>query len=182
MGPGDYQLVPTIQRCIGKGETPFVIGDADNLYDFTFVSNVADAHVLAVENLLATKTAAGEAFFISNGQPVPFRDFCLAIWANFGHVPRYQIRIPLSVAWVAGFVAEWVTWLTGQEATVCRGSVKDYTQTAYTNLRKAREVLGYEPKVGLAEGIRLSCEVYFSNHYIVCSMLIRSGFEAKTEG
>jgi sterol-4alpha-carboxylate 3-dehydrogenase (decarboxylating) len=159
LGPGDYQLVPTIQRCIAKWETPFVIGSADNLYDFTYVSNVADAHVLAVENLLSTQTAAGQAFFISNGQPVPFRDFCLAIWADFGHVPKVQIWIPTAVAWCVGFLAEWATWLTGTEATLSRGSVKDYTQTAYANLQKARDVLGYEPKVGLSEGIKLSCEV-----------------------
>ncbi|KAF2429929.1 NAD(P)-binding protein [Tothia fuscella] len=159
LGPGDYQLLPTIHRCIAKGETPFVIGSADNLYDFVYVSNVADAHFLAVENLLTTKTAAGEAFFISNGQPIPFRHFCLAVWADFGHVPKFQIWIPTSVAWFAGFCAEWATWLTGTEATLSRGSVKDYTQTAYTNLNKSREILGYQPRVGLSEGIRLSCEV-----------------------
>jgi sterol-4alpha-carboxylate 3-dehydrogenase (decarboxylating) len=137
--------------------------------------------VLAVENLLTTKTAAGEAFFISNGQPVPFRDFCLAIWADFGHVPKYEIRIPRSVAWVAGFVAEWVTWLTGTEATVSRGSVKDYTQTAYANLRKAREVLGYEPKVGLAEGVKLSCNVSLSFLSYLCVELILAGIEAETK-
>jgi sterol-4alpha-carboxylate 3-dehydrogenase (decarboxylating) len=168
LGPGDYQLVPTIQRCIAKGETPFIIGEATNLYDFTYVSNVADAHVLAVENLLTSKTAAGEAFFISNGQPVPFRDFCLAIWADFGHVPKYQVRIPTAVASVVGLIAEWVTWFTGTEATVCRGSVKDYTQTAYANLSKAREILGYEAKVSLPEGIRLSCEVSLAPNDPLC--------------
>jgi sterol-4alpha-carboxylate 3-dehydrogenase (decarboxylating) len=165
LGPGDYQLVPTIQRCIAKWETPFVIGSAENLYDFTYVSNVADAHVLAVENLLTTQTAAGEAFFISNEQPIPFRDFCLAIWADFGHVPSFQVWIPTSVAWFAGLLAEWATWLTGTEATLSRGSVKDYTQTAYANLSKAREILGYKPRVSLSEGIKLSCQV--SSMYIV---------------
>jgi sterol-4alpha-carboxylate 3-dehydrogenase (decarboxylating) len=63
-GPGDYQLIPSLHTCIAKGETPFVIGSGENLWDVTYVSNIADAHVLAVENLLSEKTAAGEAFFI----------------------------------------------------------------------------------------------------------------------
>lgn len=33
LGEDDYQLIPAIHRCIAKGETPFQIGDGDNLYD-----------------------------------------------------------------------------------------------------------------------------------------------------
>jgi sterol-4alpha-carboxylate 3-dehydrogenase (decarboxylating) len=161
LGPGDYQLVPTIHHCITKLETPFVIGPAQNLYDFTYVTNVADAHVLAVRNLLGPKTAAGHAFHISNGQPIPFRDFCLAVWAEFGHVPPFTVRIPIWVAWIVGWVWEVLTWLFGTEATLSRGSVRDYTQTAYADLRRAREVLGYEARVGLRDGIRMSCKVSF---------------------
>lgn len=158
-GPGDTQLVPTIHACIAKGETPFIIGEATNLYDFTYVSNVADAHVLAAENLLTTATAAGEAFLITNGEPVPFRDFCLAVWAHFGHVPKFQVTIPVSVASVVGFIAEWATWMLGTQATLSRGSVRDYTQTAYANIGKARKILGYEPRVSLDEGLKIACEV-----------------------
>lgn len=78
-GPGDHQLIPSIHTCIGKGETAFVLGDAENLWDVTYAPNVADAHVLAVENLLSSKTAAGEAFFIQNNEPITFRDFCLEV-------------------------------------------------------------------------------------------------------
>ena len=158
-GPGDPHCVPTIHQCITKGETPFIIGDAVNLYDFTYITNVADAHVLAVRNLLGPKTAAGEAFFITNGEPVPFRDFCLAVWANFGHVPKYQIRIPVVVAWFMGFVAEWVTWLFGTQSTLSRGSVRDYTQTAYADIRKAKSILKYSASVGLDEGLKICCDV-----------------------
>ncbi|KAJ8068513.1 hypothetical protein OCU04_004063 [Sclerotinia nivalis] len=70
MGPGDHQLIPPIHACIAKRETPFIIGSADNLWDITYVTNVADAHILAAENLLSkTPTAAGEIFFIQNNTP-----------------------------------------------------------------------------------------------------------------
>ena len=78
-GPGDQQFIPSLHNCISKGETPFIIGDAENLWDVTYAPNVADAHVLAVENLLSSKTAAGEAFFIQNNEPITFRDFCLEV-------------------------------------------------------------------------------------------------------
>ncbi|KAI9701378.1 MAG: hypothetical protein M1820_006469 [Bogoriella megaspora] len=160
--PGDYQLVPQIHACIAKLETPFIIGSGENLYDFTFVTNVADAHVLAVENLLSTKTAAGEAFFISNQEAVPFRDFMLAIWREFGHIPPFEIRIPEYLAWLAGFFAEWVAWLMGTSATatLSRGSVQDATGTRYASGEKARKVLGYYPRIGLQEGIQIACKEY----------------------
>lgn len=163
-GPQDPLFIPTVHRCIAKRETPYILGTGQGLCDFTYVDNIADAHVLAVENLTSTKTAAGEAFFISNGEPVSFRDCCLAIWAEFGHVPRYQVRVPESVAWCAGYAAEWVSWLSGTRLGLCRGSVYDALKTRYTDISKARKILGYAPRVGLAEGLRISC--------LVCRMAI----------
>jgi sterol-4alpha-carboxylate 3-dehydrogenase (decarboxylating) len=126
------------------------------------VSNVADAHVLALENLLTTGTAAGHAFFITNGQPVTFRDFCLAVWAGFGHIPKFEMKIPVGIALALAYVSEWVDWLTGSEGAFNRGTVRDCTQTVYANINKAREILGYEPKVGLPEGVKISCQVRVS--------------------
>lgn len=51
-GEGDTQLIPSIHACIQKGETRYKIGGGNNLWDTVYVGNVADAHVLAVENLL----------------------------------------------------------------------------------------------------------------------------------
>lgn len=159
LGPGDYQLVPSVHACIAKGETPFVIGSGDNLYDFTYVENVAHAHVLAVENLLGPKTAAGHAFFITNQQAITFRDFCLAVWAEFGHKPPFSIVIPGDVAWAFGWVAECFGWLRGKPFTLSRGSVKDGYGTRYASNEKAVEILGYRPLVDLWDGIRITAEV-----------------------
>lgn len=158
LGREDYQLVPSIQACIEKGETPFVIGSGDNLYDFTFVDNVAHAHVLAAENLLSTKSVAGEAILISNDQPITFRDFMLAIWAQFDHVPPFALSIPAPLATFYGLVLEWAAWTRGAKTTVCRGSVKDALGTRYANLDKAKQLLGYAPIVDIWDGVRISCD------------------------
>lgn len=124
------------------------------------MTNVADAHVLAVENLLSeTRSAAGEAFFISNCEPVPFWDMLRAAWAQFDHVPGFQVRVPTRFAWMAGYVAEWFSWLRGVEGGLSRGSVKDSAMIAYADGRKAREILGYKPRTGLVEGLKISCDV-----------------------
>ena len=160
-GEGDRQLLPPIHACIAKRETPYIIGNGYNLWDVAYVGNVADAHVLAAENLLSTMTAAGEAFFIQNNEPVPFRDFSIAVWKHFGHIPPYEIVIPFALAWWAGLLAEILTWMSGATTTLSRGSVRDACNVRYASGFKAEEILGYRPRVGIEEGLRRSCEVCF---------------------
>jgi sterol-4alpha-carboxylate 3-dehydrogenase (decarboxylating) len=112
-------------RCIERCETPFIIGSGTNLCDWVYISNVADAHVLAVRNLLNSGTAAGEAFFVTNGSPTTGRDFCLAVWKEFGHVPKFEVRIPKGLAWWLALTSEWVCWATGAQGTLSRGLVLD---------------------------------------------------------
>ncbi|KAJ5959922.1 uncharacterized protein N7479_007072 [Penicillium vulpinum] len=161
-GPGDYQLVPSIHACIANHETPFLIGNGFNMWDITHVDNVADAHVLAIDNLLSSRTAAGESFFIQNNEPIVFRHFCLAIWAHFGHVPPFEMRIPKSLAYFAGLACETITWLMGKTTTLSRGSVQDACAVRYASGNKAKEILGYEARISIEEAIRLSCEDYAS--------------------
>ncbi|KAF2749650.1 C-3 sterol dehydrogenase/C-4 decarboxylase-like protein [Sporormia fimetaria CBS 119925] len=159
-GPGDPVVIPTIHNLIARGETPFVLGSGTNLVEFVHVTNVAHAHLLALSNLLSSGTAAGEAFYITNGEPVASRAFCLAIWKHFGHVPPFSVSIPKSLAWWAGWAAEWAAWLTGKESSLSRGLIMDGSAERYMNIGKARKVLGYEVLVGLEDGLRDACEYY----------------------
>ena len=168
IGPGDtYGVIATMHACIANGETPWIIGTGDNMYDFVYISNVADAHVLALENLLSTtpspESAAGQAMFVSNQQPVYFRDFMVAIWSHFGHVPPFQFTVPTSLAWFAGLMAEVKVWVAGgKESALSRGSVRDAVGTRYASNEKARRILGYYPRVGFVDAVRLACEVSHS--------------------
>lgn len=161
-GPHDPVTIPTIYGCIANGETPFILGSGTNLQDYVYVTNVADAHVLAVHNLQGQATAAGQAFFITNGEPVTVRDLCLAVWKEFDHFPPFELRIPANLAWWLGWATEWVTWITGTQATFSRGIILDASKTRYVSIAKAKSLLGYEPLVSLPDAIKLSCEVSLS--------------------
>lgn len=58
-----------------------------------------------------------------------------------------------------GLLAEWKTFLTGTPTTLSRGSVKDACSMRYASGEKARRILGYEARVGIEEGLRVSCQV-----------------------
>ena len=160
IGPGDTAVISIFHDQIAKRETNFIVGDGYNFYDFMYIANAVDAHILATENLLTSKTAAGEAFFISNDEPVYFWDFLAFIWAQFGHVPTFRVRIPVGLAWLVAVIMEIITWFTGGAATLDRGSLKDGISTRYSDNSKAQQILGYKPKVGLSEGVRRTCDAY----------------------
>ena len=162
IGPDDTQVISLIHDLIAKGETYFTIGDGNNLYDWMYIDNIVHAHILAIENLLPSgpQTAAGQALFITNQEPAYFWDFMLYVWAQFGHVPRFRVYIPTTLAVIIAFLLEVITWLSGTPPTLHRGSVKDAIRTHYADNGKAIKVLGYKPIVGLSEGIRRSCEGY----------------------
>lgn len=162
-GEGDHQFVPSIVSCvIDKFESPFRVGDGMNMWDTVYVGNVADAHVLALENLLSDDpAAAGEAFFIQNNEPTSFREFCLQVWKSYnGHIPPFTVPVPAGLAWTLGLLMEMLTYFSKTPATLSRGSVNDATAIRYASGEKAKRILGYEPRVSMQDGIERSCKEY----------------------
>ena len=112
---------------------------------------------------------AGQAFFITNGEPVYFWDFMRVIWSALDP-PTEEGRkraqkkpwvIPRAFGMVLGYLAETWAGLIGKEAGFTRYRVGYSCATRYHNIEKARRVLGYEPEVGLEEGVRRMVEVRF---------------------
>lgn len=102
---------------------------------------------------------AGQAFFITNCEPLYFWDFPRAVWAALGHVPSYTICLPRSVGLALASAAEVWSKLTGREAGFTVYRVKYSTQNRYYNMERARRVLGYEPIVGIHDGIIKTVDV-----------------------
>jgi len=155
-GPGDRQIMRNMVNVIETKKTHFQMGYNDNLFDWTYVDNVSDAHLLAADRLLSNSPGVdGEVFFITNGQPVPFWDFTRAIWRELGHVSeRKPIVLPKRVAMIVAFLAEWVSWFLGKEPTFTRFRVIFTCTARWHSIAKAREILGYEPEVEVYEGVK----------------------------
>jgi len=151
-----------------SGKTSFQLGSNENLFDFTYVLNVAHAHILAARALLSTSLLStvplshervdGEAFFITNSSPVTFWDFARAIWAAAGSKDgtEHVWVISKDTGMAIGAVLEWMMWGLGKTPSLTRRQVKYSCLTRYYDISKARQRLGYEPIVGLGEGIEES--------------------------
>ncbi len=165
-GEGDTQVVPGLLKAYYGRKTKFQLGDNMNLYDFTYVGNVAYAHILATIALLNThqlptmpldhERVDGEAFIITNGSPVYFWDFARLVWIAAGD------ETELSQVWTIGkglglqlvSLSEWLFWFAGGRKPALSWKAFNYSSMArYFNIDKAKTLLGYRPLVGMEEGV-----------------------------
>lgn len=156
-GPGDRQLVPGLRTVAKLGQSKFQIGDNNNLFDWTYAGNVADSHVLAAQKLLDPSTAdkiSGETFFITNDSPAYFWALARTVWKADGHIDKSVIVLKRPLAILAGYLSEWVSKLVGKEPGLTPFRVKIVCAYRYHNISKAKELLGYYPKVDIEEGIK----------------------------
>ncbi|KAF8520590.1 erg26p [Hysterangium stoloniferum] len=167
-GPGDRGMCLSGEQVILSGRSHIQIGDNTNLFDFTYVGNVVDAHLLAADKLLSPDSLAdspsridGQAFIITNDEPWPFWDFMHLIWKEMGHVSqRKPFILSRTIALVLAYFAEWAAWVTGKPAVFTRFRVKFMCVNRWFDIGKAKKVLGYKPRVGNAEGIKRMVEWY----------------------
>src|SRR5262249_29114610 len=68
-GPGDNHLTPRLLARARAGRLRQV-GDGGNRVDVTYIDNAAAAHLLAADRLAPGSPVAGQAYFISQGEPV----------------------------------------------------------------------------------------------------------------
>lgn len=102
---------------------------------------------------------SGEAYFISNGEALPFWSWARAIWYAYAGHDRKMFALLPDVG--LGFVTleNWWCWLVGKESAMPKAAVY-YSITKRTyNIEKARRLLGYEPLVGVDEGLKRSIKV-----------------------
>jgi nucleoside-diphosphate-sugar epimerase len=71
-GPGDTRFIPAILGRAKTGRLKAYVGSAEKLSDFTYVDNLVDGLLLAADKLNGDKAAAGQAYFVTNGEPMAF--------------------------------------------------------------------------------------------------------------
>ncbi|KAL1337689.1 hypothetical protein HN51_032391 [Arachis hypogaea] len=166
-GPGDRLMVPSSVDAAKAGKTKFIIGDGNNMYDFTYVGNVAHSHLCADRALASegevSKKAAGEAYFITNMEPIKFWEFMSLILEGLGY-ERPRIKIPAFVLMPIALLVEYTYKLLGPygmkvpQLTPSRVRLLSCNRTF--DCSKAKERLGYEPIVTLKEGLRRTIDSF----------------------
>jgi nucleoside-diphosphate-sugar epimerase len=151
-GPGDPHLLPRVIESVRTGRLK-IVGDGSSRVDVSYVGNVADAHLDAFDALESGK-GAGQAYFISQGEPVELWPWVNSILKGLGHPPLTK-RIPLPVAYAVGAVCEGLWKLLGRrnDPPITRFVAVELAKDHYFDISAARRDLSYEPKVSMAEAL-----------------------------
>ncbi len=155
-GPGDVRLLPAILQRARAGKLKFEVGPGTHLSDFTYIDNLTDALLLAADRLAPQSPIAGQAYFVTNGEPMGFFAFIKQILAKL-ELPPIRGRVPFALAYGVAAIAEaWDTLKGGTlhaEDGMSRFAIRYLCTHHYFDISKAKRDLGYKPKVSLAEGI-----------------------------
>jgi len=155
---------------------------AKAVMDWVYVDNVVLGHLLAEAGLQnGLDGVRGEAFCISNDDPVSMEDFWMLTRKHIALLPKPEMRhrlavdfvwIPEAPLWVIGYVSEMVQRVfkgrvsLGQDLDMLTPAMLSTVTMSYTySSEKARKVLGYEPAFTLDEAIQRSLCDYYSTHF-----------------
>lgn len=163
-GPGDPHLLPRVVESVKAGRLR-IVGDGSAKVDVSYVGNVADAHLDAFDALERGK-GAGQAYFISQGEPVDLWPWLNSILEGLGQPPLTQ-KIPLPLAYGIGALCEgvWKVLRRRTDPPITRFVAVELAKDHYFDIRKAQHVLGYRPRVPMNEALKLTIQDLIRRHY-----------------
>ncbi len=147
-GRGDTTLLPTMTQMVKAGRFAW-IGGGGHLTSTTHVDNTVEGLVLGAE-----RGQAGETYFVTDGEPVVFRDFVSQLLRTEGVDPPTRSLSAQLAAAIAGLgesawrllplpgrppLTRFAYWVSSQECTI--------------RIDKARRELGYEPVTTREDGL-----------------------------
>ena len=152
-GAGDRHVAPRLIERIRKGKMK-LIGDGQKLLNNTSVENLVDAILLAVD----APQIDGEIFNIRDQRLVTREEFVGRIADYIGHprpgkIPEWLARS------VVGFIEGWSRLRGATEAPMLtRARIKFLTLNLDFSIDKAKQRLGYAPRIDFEDGIREALE------------------------
>jgi nucleoside-diphosphate-sugar epimerase len=147
-GPGSVEVVGAIAGALRNGSM-LLIDRGRSVAGLSYVENLLDAALLA----LRREAAIGETFNVSDGLPVTWRQFTNDLAEGLGARPaRFSLPYPLASALGASLEGAYrllrratglrLPPLLSRQAVQVLGRDQDFS------CEKARELLGWEPRVG----------------------------------
>lgn len=118
--------------------------------EFAYVDNIVDSLLLAEKN----EKVIGEIFNVTDGQSYSIKTVLNTIAKKLGVRPPF-IKLPLFIGKPAGQVSQFISALIGiyPPFTSMTSDWMANDKNVY-DCSKAKEVLGYQPKVSLEEGVK----------------------------
>lgn len=152
-GPGDNRLLKLIGGVAKRRFT--LLGDGSPRFQMIYVDDLIEGFRLAAES----SRAAGRVY-IMTGDDAPTLKQLVQEIAEVANVKPPSFRLPVWPFWLAGAVCEAVCIPAGIEPPIYRRRVKFFTSNRWFDTSRARNELGFAPKMPLREGISRTLDSY----------------------
>lgn len=152
-GPGSQEVVGEMARAM-RGRQMLLVDGGRAIAGLSYVENVVDAAILALD----AERAVGQAFNLTDGLDVSWRRFLGDIAHRLGYA-QPRLSLPYGAAYAIAFALEHgyrlVSSATGLRTRplLSRQAVQVLGRNQDFSNRKAREELGWEPRVSYADGL-----------------------------
>jgi dihydroflavonol-4-reductase len=147
LGPGDRRMLKLF-RMIQKRRF-VVVGDGSTLFQPAYIDDVVEGFRLCLRN----PNALGEAFIVGGDEYLPLRDLFAVVADELG-VPPPRLRLPMGpVVWMADLCEKLCVPL-GIEPPLHRRRVSFFQSNRAFSIDKARQVLGFQPRMTLRDAVR----------------------------
>jgi dihydroflavonol-4-reductase len=149
-GPG-CPRTGKLLRSLRKGRF-FYIGPGDNLRHPVYIDEMLDAFLLAAE---ALPRVSGRIYNVAGPRILPLREM-VETFARVAGLPAPRLHLPTPIGYVAGLTAELVFRAARREPPFSRRSLAFFRSSNAWDISAARSDLGFEPRIDLEEGVRLT--------------------------
>jgi nucleoside-diphosphate-sugar epimerase len=147
-GAGDTTILPSLVQAVEKGRFAW-IGGGRHRTSTTHVDNVIHGLMLGAE-----RGRPGGVYFVTDGEPVVFRDFITELLGTQGVTPGGRnMPTPVAGAMAAGAEGVWRTFRLGGSPPITRLAYWLSAQECTIDISRARQELGYEPVHSIPEGM-----------------------------
>ena len=159
-GPGDPGRFVMMYRRAKKGTFP-MFGRGATYYHPVYIDNLVDALVIAQ----SPGIGVGEAYIIGDEEFFAIEDLVKRVGKSINidvSVPHFPI-LPLIIA---GHICEKLCKPFGINPPIFPRRVDWFRQVRSFKIDKAKKELGYQPKIGIEEGLKRTGKWYIENGYI----------------
>jgi nucleoside-diphosphate-sugar epimerase len=153
-GPGDPHFLPRI-FALRKANKIRTLKGGPYLFDSIYIDNIAECHVHALKKLDEGAKIAGEAFFVTQNEPLDSRDF-VNMLLECGNLPPVKPSINPNLCLFMAHIVEslWKLFRVKSEPPITVYVAKQFMTNYYFNLYKTTNLLGFTPKISLTEGFK----------------------------
>ncbi len=155
-GPGDTRFLKLF-RHIKSGRFR-MIGSGEVFYHLTYIDDLVDGILFCGTK----KEALGNIYILAGEHAMTLNEFARTI-ADILGVKLSRLHIPFLPIYAASFLCEKLCKPFGIEPPIYRRRVDFFRKDRAFDISKAKQELGYNPKISPQEGLRRTAEWYIKN-------------------